>query len=251
MVGGAGPRFDWKTPRSPKTSMLMGVAAFLLMGVADALMLTGVAEFLLGVLEGVLFWVRDGDLGTVRLGDLAGPPSEEGTFGDVSAPRMARVSRRPGLCMRMGRARAAISAEDVDGFQFECLRRLADRQTRSSGGGNQRNDRKEGREKEGGSSDRRARATLAGASSTQPYPPATQGGPAGRPALSRRPPARPRRPLARSLIGLPPRVRVCPPAHERTNDAGVHRPACGHAWAPPTDRQPLGRARTYVRGRRA
>jgi hypothetical protein len=108
MVGGAGPRFDWKTPRSPKTSMLMGVAAFLLMGVADALMLTGVAEFLLGVLEGVLFWVRDGDLGTVRLGDLAGPPSEEGTFGDVSAPRMARVSRRPGLCMRMGRARAAI-----------------------------------------------------------------------------------------------------------------------------------------------
>ena len=247
MVGGAGPRFDWKTPRSPKTSMLMGVAAFLLMGVADALMLTGVAEFLLGVLEGVLFWVRDGDLGTVRLGDLAGPPSEEGTFGDVSAPRMARVSRRPGLCMRMGRARAAISAEDVEGSNLNaCDESLVwGRQPA------ERRQEKDGREKEGGSSDRRARATLAGASSTQPYPPATQGGPAGRPALSRRPPARPRRPLARSLIGLPPRVRVCPPAHERTNDAGVHRPACGHAWAPPTDRQPLGRARTYVRGRRA
>ena len=117
-VGGAGPRFDWKTPRSPKTSMLMGVAAaFLLMGVAAALMLMGVAElFLLGVFEGVLFWVRDGDLGTVRLGDLAGPPSEEGTFGDVSAPRMARVSRWPGLCM--GRARAAI---DVPRSSSICL----------------------------------------------------------------------------------------------------------------------------------
>ena len=77
--------------------MLMGVAAaFMLMGVADPLMLMGVAEALLGIFEGV-FWLRDGDLdGPVRLGDLT-RPSAEGTFGDVSAPRMARVSWRPGL----------------------------------------------------------------------------------------------------------------------------------------------------------
>ena len=116
-VGGVGPRFDWKTPRSPKTSTLIGLAAsFLLMGVADGLMLMGVAEFLLGVFEGVLFWVR--------LGDLAGRPRERGTFGDVSTPRIARVSRRPGLWLGWARAGMVGRVGDVD-TKFKLLEEIS------------------------------------------------------------------------------------------------------------------------------